>query len=76
MELKKIMYALLGAVMLPLLSCGGNNKNTTMETNDNKAVVCYFSATGTTDPAHQIIYDSDELTVRYSLGDIPRCFTQ
>lgn len=51
MKIKQIILALLGAVMLPLTSCGGNNKNTTMETNDNKAIVCYFSATGTTEAA-------------------------
>jgi len=51
MKLKKFLLALFGAAMLPFTSCGGNNKNTTMETNDNKAVVCYFSATGTTEAA-------------------------
>lgn len=51
MKLKKFLLALFGAAMLPFTSCGDNNKNTTMETNDNKAVVCYFSATGTTEAA-------------------------
>lgn len=51
MKLKKFLLALFGAVMLPFISCGGNYKNTTMETNNNKAVVCYFSATGTTEAA-------------------------
>lgn len=51
MRLKKYLFALLGATMLPFTSCGGNNKNITMETNDNKAIVCYFSATGTTETA-------------------------
>lgn len=52
------MISLLGAAMLPLMSCGGNNKTMNMETNgDDKAIVCYFSATGTTEAAAKRIAD-------------------
>lgn len=77
MKLKIIMFVLLGVVMLPFTSCGGNNKNTTMETNDNKAVVCYFSATGTTEAAAKriaTIADADVYeiapAVKYTSADL------
>lgn len=48
MKLKIFMLTLLSSIILPLTSCSGNNKATNMETAENKAIVCYFSATGTT----------------------------
>lgn len=53
MRLRKYLVVLLGAAVLPFTSCGGNNKNMNMttENNENKAIICYFSATGTTEAA-------------------------
>lgn len=77
MKIKTIIFAMLGAVMLPFASCGGNNKNRTMETNNNKAVVCYFSATGTTKAAAKRIAkiagaDVHEIApaIKYTSGDL------
>lgn len=53
MRLRKYLVVLLGAAVLPFTSCGCKNKNMnmTMENNENKAIICYFSATGTTEAA-------------------------
>lgn len=42
--------AALCAVAMPFISCSQNKKSVNMEQN-NKAIVCYFSATGTTEAA-------------------------
>ncbi len=53
MKIAKIMMAALCAIAMPLTSCSQNKKSVNMEQKqeDNKAIVCYFSATGTTEAA-------------------------
>lgn len=52
MNLKSFL-AVACVALMPLLSCGRDNKQTDMKQNDTntKAIVCYFSATGTTEAA-------------------------
>lgn len=51
MKFTKFLMAALCAIAMPLTSCSQNNKSTNMEQKqgDNEAIVCYFSATGTTE---------------------------
>ena len=51
MKAIKLLLASLCCILIPLTSCTQNKKTTSMEQTDNKAVVCYFSATGTTEAA-------------------------
>lgn len=53
MRLVKTLMVTLCAIAMPLTSCSQNNKSTDMEQGKegNKAIVCYFSATGTTEAA-------------------------
>lgn len=55
MRIIKALLATLCAVAIPLTSCSQKNKSSNMEQKDNKAVVCYFSATGTTEAAAEHI---------------------
>jgi len=47
-KLIKTLIATVAVIMLPLASCSQINKTDKMESQNNKALVCYFSATGTT----------------------------
>ncbi len=53
MKLLKQLLTALGVIAISLSSCGQNKKATenNMNNQDNKAIVCYFSATGTTERA-------------------------
>lgn len=53
MKLTKLILATLSAVAVSVTACSQSNKATNMEQEhkDNKAIVCYFSATGTTEAA-------------------------
>ncbi len=51
MKIINSLFVAVVAIVLPLISCGQSKKGTEMEQDDSKAVVCYFSATGTTEAA-------------------------
>ncbi len=52
MKLTKFLLAAICTATMSMTACSQNNKSTAnMEQQDNKAIVCYFSATGTTEAA-------------------------
>lgn len=51
MKLVKLLCAALCVIAMPLTSCSQTNKSANMEQQENKAIVCYFSATGITEAA-------------------------
>ncbi len=77
MKILKFLLAALCVLTVSLTSCSQSKKTETMNNNDKKAIVCYFSATGTTEVAAKRIaeiagaeiYEIAPLT-RYTAADL------
>lgn len=77
MKIACFLLSTLCLFTMSLTSCGMNNKTANSEKQDNKAIVCYFSATGTTEAAAKRLAkivgaDLHEITpaTRYTTADL------